>query len=343
MKGSKKKKIAVGIVSLFLSATILTAAPNTNISNFGSDSDEDQIILKLKFSKPTENFGERKVLSKLRSLNSREPQYTTFEESISIPSDISNELVTSLEKLNQQIEKSKNQEEKIALYSDCLQLLRNNDILPDGFTMEAILETTHQISEKISENRDAFPIWIRNRLPKNYGLNDVGIGDEPFPLDNNVNQGETRLDVGSAFFVFMVLSEMTPWNVFMPFLFATGNETVFNLTDFPIGRVLSEIIPYSEDYTFPVGWTAAIGYAEVLAIPGNALIGGQTLFSWPKAIPMLLYIYSGASIIIPIAYGTASLTILLDRGPRQVPIPLVDIGIFGSVLTVHMPYAREQN
>jgi len=346
MKGNKKKKIAVGIVLLFLSASILTAAPNTNIKNFESDGDEDQIILKLKLSKPNENFAEkeRKLMSKLRLFKSREMQYTTLEERISIPSDISNELVTSLENLNQQIEKSTNQEEKIALYSDCLRLLRNNDILPDSFTMDALLETTHQLREKISENKDAFPSWIRNRLPKNSGLNDVEIaGDEPFPLDNNVNQGETRLDIGSAFFIFMVLSEMTPWNVFIPFLFATGNETVFNMTDFPIGRALAEVIPYSEDYTFPVGWTAAIGYAELLAIPGNALIGGEALFSWPRAIPMLLYIYSGASVIIPIAYGTASLTILLDRGPRQVPIPLIDIGIFGSILTVHMPYAREPN
>jgi hypothetical protein len=210
--------------------------------------------------------------------------------------------------------------------------------------MEALLETTHLISEKISSNKDSLPLCIRNRLPKNIGLTDVKTDENmSLLLDNNVNQGETRLDVGSVFFVFMLLSEMTPWNVFIPFLFATGNETVVNMTDFPIGRALVELIPDSEDYTFPIGWTASIGYAEFLSIPGNALIGGQALFSWPRAIPMHLYIYGGASIIIPIAYGTTSLTILLDRGPRQVPIPLLDVGIFVSVLTVHMPYAREPN
>jgi len=84
-----------------------------------------------------------------------------------------------------------------------------------------------------------------------------------------------------------------------------------------------------------------IGYVELLFTPGSTIFLGQALLSWPKAEIMQPYLYAGSSAVIPMGYGTIWITFLLDRGPKQVPIPIFDIGLFASLVTVHMPYYRE--
>jgi hypothetical protein len=158
-------------------------------------------------------------------------------------------------------------------------------------------------------------------------------------IENNVNPGEFRLDVVSAFFVLTIFSEMSPWRI-VPNPDGYGNETVVNLSDLTFGQVLVDMLPYMENYTFMIGFGGGVGYAMLYSIPGNALVGGQAFFSWPQAIPMNLFIYSGSSLIIPIGLATGFLTILLDRGPRNLPIPIIDVAIVGSMLAVHMPYSR---
>ena len=269
--------------------------------------------------------------------------YSTIEKTIPISEKESNELIEKLQNLKSKIKSTTNQKERVELYSECLQILRDYNILPESFTVDSLLKTTEELNKRIYQDTDKTPRILEKILTRNEESVKIQNNENNSfqPLANGINNAETRLDFGSVFFVLNFLSEMTPWNMFIPILIADGNEIEINLADLPIGQALIQLFPDKyDDYSFIFGWTAGIGYAELLLIPGFDLIGGQASFSWPTATPMYLYIYAGASIIIPIAYGTCSITILLDKGPKQVPVPLIDVGLFGSIATVHMPYEK---
>ncbi len=335
MKG-RKKKIAIGIVLLLLSAGILTATPiNKNI--IIEEKTEERIIIRF------ETYILKDEESNKNTLNSRfnEPQYDTIEKNISIPHDISEELITTLTDLKAKILTSESQEEKISLYSDCLKLLREHNILPDSFTIESLLKTTEEITQIIYQNKEILPKIFHKVLYNN--ANRVNIEEKkcytttPFGID--VNPGESRLDIGSVFFILSFLSMMTPWPI-VPNPIGDGDVIEISITDLAIGQALIDMFPNCENITFLLGWIGGFGYAMLYSIAGNSLIGGQALYSWPSGIPMYPYLYSGASLILPVGLITGSLTLLMDRGPKQVPIPLLELAIVGSIITVHMPYAK---
>jgi len=338
MKESNKKKISIGVVLLLFSAGLIAAAPISVCDN-GDDGNQEQIIIRIKTSNPSNS-----ILPHDRLLPSRlfQKKYSVYEQKISISTKDSIELETQLEFLKSKLENAKNQEEKIALYTSSFELLKEYTILPESFTIEALQKSTSEITQKLRENKDIFPRIFQNKLSKLQLTNNKELmNNDVQPFDNNVQPGDARIDIGSAFFIVTLLSEINPWNI-VPNPLSWGNATEINITDFTFGQALVDMTNGNiENYSFPIGWTAGIGNAILYTIPGNALVGGEALLSWPSATPMLLYIYSGSSLIIPIGFITCSLTILLDRGPRQVPIPLFDAAVVGSLLTVHMPYSKD--
>jgi len=340
MEGKIKKGIALGIVLLFLSSGLLAATPNEKINT-----NEDENII-IQFS-TSGSSNERSIGKKVLQSDNAQHSSNIFEKKISISKDNLNIIRDELEQLKKELQTVKNQNEKIRIYSDCLKILRDNRILPEEFTMEMIVQSVEEFTLNLYKHKNMLPNVIKNRLPAtiNNLVDKQIVNTNKFTYENNVNPGEFRLDFASAFFVLALLSEMIPFNI-VPNPDAFGEVINLNLIDFPIGQVLVDLFPDSEleNVVFPVGWVLRpFGYAEFLFIPGNAIIGGQTLFSWPEGIPMHQFFYSGSSLIIPIAFATISLTILLDRGPNNVQVPLFDFGIFLSTLTVHMPYARVPN
>jgi hypothetical protein len=339
MKENKNKKIAVGIVFLFLSAGILHAT-SASENNFVEKRTDERILIKFETITPDQEHRSNRCLLKPNTNNIK---YSTLENSIYIPSEIAEKLVEELEHLKEKIENSESEGDTIDYYSNCLQLLHEYNILPESFSIESLIITIDELTKIMYENMNIFPKIMQKHLwnyQKNFNIREESkLSPES---NNNVNVGETRLDIGSAFFILNVLSIMTPWNI-VPNPPGIGDVIEINITDLTIGKAFVEMFPGSENYTFLLGWVAGVSYAYLYSIPGNSLIGGQALFSWPKAIPMYTYIYSGASIIIPIGLLYGSLTIMLDRGPRQVPIPLFEAAVIASILTVHMPYARDPN
>ena len=337
MKGSNKKKICFGVVLLLLSAGLVAAAP-IKVCDVDDDENQEQIIIRIVTSNPSNEMNSQKKLLPSRFFQQK---HSVYEQTITISKEESIELEAQLELLKSQIEQTNNQEQIITLYEQSLELLKEYGILPESFTLEALQKTTGEITQKIRENQNFISRLFKNKLSSlELAKNKRSLNNDIQPL-NNVNPGETRLDFGSAFFIVTLLAEINPWNI-VPNPPMWGEAIEVNITDFTLGQALVDMTDGRiENYTFPIGAIAGIAYALMYTIPGNALLGGEALFSWPSAKPMYLYIYSGASIIIPIGLATCSLTVLLDRGPRQVPIPLFDAAVVGSLLTVHMPYSRD--
>lgn len=339
MKGNKNKKIAIGIVFLFLGAGILHAT-SASENNFVEKRIDERILIKFETINPNHEYRLNRCMLKPNTKNIKN---STLENSIFIPSEIAEKLVGELEHLKEEIENSKSEGDKIVYYSNCLKLLHEYNILPESFSIESLINTMDELTRIMYENMDIFPKKMQKHLMDNQKIFDFFEKSKlSSESNNNVNVGETRLDIGSAFFILNVLSIMTPWNI-VPNPPGVGDVIEININDLTIGKAFVDMFPGSENYTFLLGWIAGVGYAYLYAIPGNSLIGGQALFSWPKAVPMYTYIYSGASVIIPIGLLFGSLTIMLDRGPRQVPIPLFEAAVIASILTVHMPYAKDPN
>ena len=336
MKGNEKRKVAIGLALLFLSTSVL--AVDSRCENNENEAEKSETMI-IKYKTPTCADCEEK--KGYINTNSPQQQVTAFKKEIPISKEISDTLVEDLQELKVRIEASNSQREKIGLYSNCLELFIDHGILPESFTIDTLLKTTQELTLNLYENQEKLPNFLKNRLPNsNIAWNDKKSSNNYVSLNNNIDPGDFRLDIGSAFFVFSILSEMIPFNI-VPNPPADGDVIVFNLTDFPIGETLVELFPYLKSYKFPVGWVLRpFGFTEIL-FSGNAIIGGQTLLTWPDGEPMYTFLYIGSSIIIPITFMTGSITVLLDRGPKQVQVPLFDIGIFASALTVHMPYSRD--
>lgn len=341
--GKKRKIIAIGAVSILIIISI--SASGMNIS-----SSEKNISASAINTKTSENSDEnisfiiRLTAAQKNSNNNfliQKDKVTSIEVKIQLNSDDALELIEKLEEINEKIKNSKSDQEQIDLYSRCFELLQEHDILPDGFSIDMLIETAKEISRIISKDINNNKRFSLNRLNNNQVNNfrdDGSIGSL-----SKIHQGETRIDIATGFFVLTFFSAFSPWNVFIPILVADGDVYEIPFTDLPIGRFLADIFENLENDVFLLGWTLALGYTEIISVPGNGIIGGQAALSLPSGTPIYTFLDVGSSLIVPMAYGTGSLTILYDRGPKQLPVPLIDIGLFGSVAAIHMPYSRDPN
>jgi len=229
----KNKKIFVigAVFILFITYPILA---NTVQNDYSNEQDTNLILRISNRKDPVLKNGFRILnYDLLTKNNDLEIKFTTKTKD-------AEELIEKLEIIIENMEKNNNGEEKTKLYMDGIDLLKDYGFLPKDFFIDSLQDTNKEILLKYlscSENNNK-NIFLKNKF---YDLL-KGKNENIYPLNsnNNITQGETRLDFISVFSMAVILAEMVP--LLSLNVVGDGNETCVNLTDLTIGIIIQDWI-----------------------------------------------------------------------------------------------------
>jgi hypothetical protein len=324
-----KKIFGAGVVLLLLTTAFSTAVSSLQKMEIQSikdrysspgDGDPELCTFIVRFSPPGEE--RRRMTADYEDVECKN-QYE-----VRLSSEEADYIVDAIKKLDAKLGNADTPSEIVSIVKKKMKVLRDGGILPPSFTLENLNKTAEMLRDLAL---DFFNIEIPETA-KNRNNNNGKDGGFKF--------GWGYIGLGSGFVLICPMGVMVPSN-FGTFVriagvpLCTGNVTeihLFNVTDPETGK--------SVPWNLTVGWVADASYFRVITCSsitlgialsvigvgsGEDIIGSDTYFL-------------GSFVSVWGPSVAASITILLRRGPRSVPIPIVDFGFVGTSFVMILPF-----
>lgn len=233
-------------------------------------------------------------------------------KTINISMERAEEIKQSLEEIKRKMESSKDLTERMNLFEQALEILRENDILPPDFTLENIKEEIKCTSLHLSGD-SKFPFVEKSN--RHGGVCSSSLPGLPPRF------GEPFIGIGSVTFVATLLGEFFP----------VGIES-------HIIPILNRTIDMEETVGF--GTNASVYLTGAVFPYGEFLVGNAASLCIISGVgyPMFKY-FVGNFVYLGVPVGGIALTAYLEIPWNRMHLILIDIGLLVAGFTIVIPFA----